>query len=329
MHSFLYGAAALGLLFGFAGIVRGQDSKSTKGAESAKKAEAAEAGKKAEAVKAAATAKAADASTAARQLAERVSAYAGGAKAFGSLRSLAFHETRKQVMRRGIATHKSLWVIAPSLHRVRWELPAAIADTPQPRTRAVRREIMVLDTKAKSRRNLITVPDIRRPRVSLWGNWQRVRRFVFLPFVVLESGVKHRIAAAKEGDDPKTQRLRVVWPKTRNYEWVDEHELIVHAKSGRILRVIEITGRRGERRTASSILRWQKVGKLRFPSVFELESGRGASVTLSQLHADLALPKNVWSSKERLIEHLVKKADAEQKARRKKPEQSEAKRKGP
>ena len=266
-----------------------------------------------------------------RRLAERVAEYAGGLEAFGKLESLTFCETQKRVFRGRSASNESLWILAPKAHRARWELPAAMAEAPQPRARGVRREIMVLDTKAKSRRNLVTVPDVQRPRMSLWARWHAVRRFVFLPFVILDAGVEHRIVKAREGDDPKTQRLRVVWPPTRNYKWVDEYELIVRKKSGRILRVIAITGSRGQNRAVSSIESWQRVGKLRIPTSFKLESGRGSSVSLSQLHANLALPNDVWARKERVIEDLLAKAKADAKARRKKSSDAKAspRKKGP
>ncbi|MCB9869189.1 MAG: hypothetical protein H6837_04975 [Planctomycetes bacterium] len=204
------------------------------------------------------------------------------------------------VQRRGSrSTRDGAWLLAPGAGMVRWE-----SRTPRPvkvaKQRGVRREIMVLPTKGRT--NSLTVPETKGPRVSLFSEWQRMRRFVLLPFVILDSTTELSLVPRRDGDPAGHRRLRVVWPKTRNYAWVDEQELVVEVDTGRIVRSIAVSGPKGERREEFEVTAWQRVGALKLPTRFESKAGN--SVSFAELRAGVALPDDVWRRDRKLIDEL-------------------------
>ena len=168
-----------------------------------------------------------------------------------------------------------------------------------------------------NRTNLLTVPN-QQPRVSLWGSWQIVRRQVLLPLEILDPKAKLFILPPKKSDGTALARLRVVWPKTRNYAYVDEHELVVEVDTGRIVKAIQVTGTKGQNRAVYHIRSWAKAGALRLPARFDLKSVnvRGGSLAVSDLRVDVTTPKDVWSREKKLIATLVAKPSPEREAKK-------------
>lgn len=234
----------------------------------------------------------------ARAFAERIARYAGSEKAFREIHNLAFQETTTTARRGAVATRHGLWLLAPTENRARFEAEGE---------NTLGREIMVLDTP--SRKNLLTVPERPGPGVSLWSEWHRVRRHVFLPFVILDPDVGLALIPNEKGDPATVQRLRVTWPKTRNYAYVDDHELVAEIDTGRLVRAIAISGTRGQYRVTYKVSRWIRVGPMRLPTAFELEDGRvsSSSMFFTDMRLDVVVPKDAWSRPKKLIAGLAAK----------------------
>ena len=231
-----------------------------------------------------------------RALAERIANYAGGTKAYAKLSNIVFHATTTRTRRGRTSKTEALWLLAPHAKRVRWENPAPPAPN---RARGVRREIMVM--APPDRKNLLTVPESR-PRVSLWAQWHRVHRQMFLPFAIVDPKVQCSLRPAAKGDRVGVKRLRIVWPKTRNYDYIDELELLVEVDSGRIVELTEISGTRGQNRVTYA-MRWAKAGGLRLPVAYDVKTkdARQGSLAVSQLRVDTVLPKDAWERKTKFL----------------------------
>ena len=235
----------------------------------------------------------------ARALAERITSYAGGPAAYAKLSNIVFHATTTRTRRGLTSKTDALWLLAPHAKRVRWENPAPPAPN---RARGVRREVMVM--APPDRKNLLTVPDAR-PRVSLWGQWHRVHRQMFLPFAILDPKVRRSLRPAIKGDRVGVRRLRIVWPKTRNYDYVDELELVIEVDTGRIVELTEISGTRGQNR-ATYAMKWAKAGALRLPVAYVVKTkdARQGSLAVTRLRVDAVLPKDVWERKTKFLAGL-------------------------
>ena len=234
-------------------------------------------------------------------LADRIVAYAGGMKPYAKLRNLAFRESSKSV--RGLVEREtySRWLLVPRENRARLESEGGRVP-PFRKLQVSEPAVMTLNTM--TRRNILTLPKRQGPKISLWSRWHRVQRLILLPFLIQDSQVRLKELPRQEKDAPTMSRLKVTWPATHNYKWVDAQNLLVESDTGRIVEVTEITGLSGERRVDYAVT-WKRVGGLRFPVAYRLKEGRGGDVRFDLLRTNRALPKDVWTRPTSVIMHVA------------------------
>lgn len=233
-------------------------------------------------------------------LVDRIVAHAGGEAAFAKIQAIRFRKTTLSSRPQAVA---GLWLLSPAGPRARWESESPRAPKINRNRRASRpSNLKVLDTK--TRKNLLSLPEWKGPQISLWGEWHRTHRLLFLPFM-LKTATALELLPERVGDRPGQRRLRAVWPKTQNYVWVDAHELLIEVDTGRIAQVVEISGAKGERRVALSVSRWRRVGGMRLPSVFKVLSGRGVGMEFDFFCVNPELPRDVWTRAKKLLLNLA------------------------